>query len=65
MNESDMRQRLLTRLQAKVPCADLVWQSLPQVPEIQLALIEESYPQAELNSQQVVELMDSPPYWAG
>jgi predicted nicotinamide N-methyase len=51
-------------MQAKVPAANLVWQQLPMVPEITLALIDSAYPQAELTQEQVEFLMDEPPYWA-
>ena len=34
------------------------------VPEIKLRLIAADYPQLELTSEQVYELMDKPPYWA-
>lgn len=55
---------LQTALQRKVPNAKLECVRLPQVPEIKLSLIAASYPQAELSSEQVYELMDNPPYWA-
>ncbi len=51
-------------MQGKVPAARIVTQSLPLVPEIKLALIDNAYPQADLTSEQVVYLMDEPPYWA-
>lgn len=56
--------QLQSTLQLKVPNAQLVEQALFQVPEIALALIEDSYPQAELSQSQIDNLMDSPPYWA-
>ncbi len=56
--------QLQSTLQRKVPNAQLVEQALFQVPEITLALIEDCYPQAELNQSQIDNLMDSPPYWA-
>ncbi|GAA6137921.1 50S ribosomal protein L11 methyltransferase [Arenicella sp. 4NH20-0111] len=56
--------QLQSTLQLKVPNAQLVEQALFQVPEITLALIEDCYPQAELNQSQIDNLMDSPPYWA-
>ena len=55
----------LTRvLQKKVPYGRLSIQHLPLANTIKLALIEESYPQAELNPEQISFLMDGPPYWA-
>lgn len=51
-------------LQHKVPNAELKIQPLPMVPEIKLALIEDTYPQADLSQEQIEFLMDSPPYWA-
>ena len=55
----------LTRvLQKKVPYGRLSIQHLPLANTIRLALIEESYPQAELNPEQISFLMDGPPYWA-
>ena len=60
-------QRLSTLtavLQHKVPNGELTIQTLPMVPEVKLALIEHTYPQAELSQQQIEFLMDSPPYWA-
>ncbi len=55
---------LTSVLQHKVPNAKLKTQVLPMVPEIKLALIEETYPQASLSQEQIDFLMDSPPYWA-
>jgi len=60
---SRLRQ-LSDLLQRKVPNGELSVQSLPMAPEIQLVLIEESYPQAKLSQQQIECLMDNPPYWA-
>jgi len=51
-------------MRGKVPAAKIVTQSLPLVPEIKLALIDDAYPQADLTSEQVTYLMDEPPYWA-
>jgi len=64
MSGQQIASRLNAQLQIKVPNAKLVWQTLPQAPEIQLALIDQTYPQADLSAEQVEELMDSPPYWA-
>lgn len=55
---------LIAELQHKIPNARLSKTRLPQVKEIQLLLIEESYPQKDLSREQVEWLMDSPPYWA-
>lgn len=52
------------RMQVKIPGARLSIVTLPQVPEMQLALIDEGYPQSSLTSAQVEALMDDPPYWA-
>lgn len=51
-------------MQAEVPAATLIQQTLPLVPEIQLALIDSAYPQADLSQAEVEFLMDEPPYWA-
>lgn len=50
-------------LQRKVPNGTLSICQLPQVPDIQLALIDECYPQAQLSQEQIEDLMDNPPYW--
>ena len=55
---------LQTQLQRKIPNALLSTISLPQAPEIQLALVDGAYPQADLTKDQVKDLMDNPPYWA-
>lgn len=55
---------LQTQLQRKIPNALLSTISLPQAPEIQLALVDGAYPQADLTQDQVKDLMDNPPYWA-
>jgi predicted nicotinamide N-methyase len=55
---------LQKQMQRKVPNATLSITTLPQAPEIQLALIDGAYPQASLSQEQVIELMDNPPYWA-
>lgn len=51
-------------LQHKVPEGKLCVQTLPLVPEMTLALIKDTYPQANLTQEQIEFLMDSPPYWA-
>lgn len=51
-------------MQQKVPAAKLLVQTLPMVPEIDLALIDGAYPQEQLSAAQVEYLMDEPPYWA-
>ena len=55
---------LQKQMQCKIPKAALKLTTLPQAPEIQLALIDGAYPQADLSQEQVEDLMDSPPYWA-
>ena len=55
---------LQKQMQCKIPKAALKYTTLPQAPEIQLALIDGAYPQADLSQEQVEDLMDSPPYWA-
>jgi len=57
-------QMLENAMQLKVPAAKIVVQYLPMVTEIQLALIDSAYPQANLTQAQVEFLMDEPPYWA-
>lgn len=51
-------------LQFKVPYAHLSLQKIPLENSIELALIEDSYPQENLRAEQIAFLMDSPPYWA-
>ena len=61
---NDCLNELQAQMQRKIPNATLSITTLPQAPEIQLALIDGAYPQADLTFQQVEELMDNPPYWA-
>lgn len=56
-------ERLAQCLQTRVPNAQLCLTRLPQVPEIQLALLSEDYPQDQLSAEQAIALMDAPPYW--
>ncbi len=62
--EHSLLNALTATLQGKVPQAILTSQSLPLVPEIELMLIDDGYPQSELTADQVSFLMDQPPYWA-
>ncbi len=55
---------LTDTLRHKVPNGELRVQRLPQAPELQLALIADTYPQADLSVEQIEFLMDTPPYWA-
>jgi predicted nicotinamide N-methyase len=55
---------LQSQLRRKIPNARLNTTTLPQVPEIQLSLIDGAYPQAQLTQEHIEDLMDSPPYWA-
>lgn len=54
---------LAASLQQQVPDAELVLTRLPQVPEIELFLLQQEYPQDRLSAAQTEALMDSPPYW--
>ncbi len=60
---SDMSAATLA-LRNKIPQAELALNSLPQVPEIKLFLLDEHYPQHELSAEAAHDLMDEPPYWA-
>ena len=51
------------RLQAMVPRASLRSTGLPLVPEIQLWLIDETYPRDQVDAATLYALMDEPPYW--
>ena len=55
---------VLNALQRKVPKAQLKPTPLPLAPQINLLLLEETYPQVDLDSEQIEWLMDDPPYWA-
>lgn len=50
-------------LQQRIPGSRLVAQRPPQVPEIELYLINADYPQDGLTHEQAADLMDKPPYW--
>lgn len=46
-----------------LPSAQIVPTSLPLVPEMQLYLLDEAYPQADLSPEQVQRIMNYPAYW--
>ena len=52
------------RLRAVIPNAALEVVALPEVPNIRLALLQQSYPQHLLDSDAVAKIMDTPMYWA-
>lgn len=52
------------RLRAILPQASLRRTCLPLVPEVSLRLINETYPQEQLDAATVYALMDEPPYWS-
>lgn len=54
---------LETYLQSRVPGSRLEKTRLPKVPELSLYLMNEDYPRDGLNREQVLALMDDPPYW--
>jgi len=60
----DLHQSLTATLSSVIPQASLLVQRLPQVPEVKLALLNDSYPQHELDSDAVSYIMDNPLYWA-
>lgn len=51
-------------LASVIPGARATRQSLPQVSELQLWLMDENYPQAELGSDDIARIMQYPAYWA-
>ncbi len=46
-----------------LPAAQIVPTALPLVPEMQLYLLDEAYPQADLSPEQVQRIMNYPAYW--
>jgi len=59
----DLESAILA-LRNKIPHAELRETRLPLAPEIRLFLLDKSYPQQHLTSEEVENLMESPPYWA-
>ncbi len=51
-------------LQSRIPGSRLERTRLPQVPELSLYLINEDYPRDSLTREQMLALMDDPPYWS-
>lgn len=51
------------QIQAIIPGARLEEVALPDVPEIQLLLMNADYPQGALSTDQVQQVMDNPLYW--
>jgi len=61
---SDDIQLLQTRLQARIPSAELVDSALADCPAIRLWLLDANYPQWQLSAEQAADLMDNPPFWS-
>lgn len=57
-------QSLQTRLQARIPAAELVASSLPDCPTLKLWLLDANYPQWQLDGEQAASLMNTPPFWS-
>lgn len=55
---------LQERLRAMVPKASVVLTRLPLVPEIELWLIDETYPKDAVDAAAIYALMEEPPYWS-
>ncbi len=55
---------LQSHLHTIIPNSQLLRTHLPQCPDIQLWLLSSSYPNANLSQEQILKLMDLPPYWA-
>lgn len=54
---------LSAKLGHYLPYSELVETSLPQVPQISLMLLRDSYPQHLLDAEQIQRIMDYPAYW--
>lgn len=55
--------KLNARLQEILPGASLAVVSLPDVPQLQLLLLAEDYPQGDLSGEEMQRVMDNPLYW--
>lgn len=60
MPDAQILQRELQRI---IPCARLEVTRLPDCPTIRLLLLNQDYPQGELDSQSVQRVMENPLYW--
>lgn len=58
--DTDLSQKLAS----VIPGALATRQTLPQVPELSLWLMDEAYPQFELGSDDIARIMQYPAYWA-
>jgi predicted nicotinamide N-methyase len=56
-------ERLQLQLQAIIPAARLAVTRLPDCPSVQLLLLNNDYPQGELDHGAVQRIMDNPLYW--
>lgn len=54
---------LETQLRQILPSARLEVLSLPDVPELQLLLLSQDYPQGDLTQEEMTRVMDNPLYW--
>ena len=54
---------LNTRLRQILPSARLEVLALPDVPELQLLLLAQDYPQGDLSQEEMTRVMDNPLYW--
>lgn len=61
--KSDQTQ-LTGRLQAALKQARVELLSLPDLPQIELFLINEDFPQAELSTEEMLAVLNMPAYWA-
>jgi len=64
MDPSATSVELCRRLRAVIPDAALEVMALPNVPNIRLALLQQSYPQHLLDSESITKIMNTPMYWA-
>jgi len=64
MDPSATSVELGRRLRAVIPDAALEVMALPNVPNIRLALLQQSYPQHLLDSESITKIMNTPMYWA-
>ncbi len=55
--------KLENRLKDILPSARLEVMSLPEVPELQLLLLAQDYPQGDLSQKEMQRVMDNPLYW--
>jgi predicted nicotinamide N-methyase len=63
-NSSSGHEYLQNELRAILPDAKLLKTTLPLVPEINLFLLDECYPQHSLDAEQLAKIMDYPAYWS-